>query len=348
MRRSCTNNAIVPLRPGLTRMRAAVVTEFGPILSHRLGSLSDPVPGPGEALVAIKATAVNFVDSLVVTGKYQFLPARPFAPGKLPAGVVSALGAGVRDLKVGDRVLAMAEQGGYAERVVVDARQCFKLPPSMSFVEAAAMALVYDTAWFALRERARLRAGESVLVLGGTGGVGLASVELAKALGAKVLAAAANPAKAPLALSAGADAIVDLSQDNLRDSLREQVFQHNDGNGVDIVLDPIGGDAFDAALRALAWRGRLVVIGFASGRIPSVKVSYLLLKNIEVSGLQISDYRKRTPDLMARCMGGIFSLFEAGKLKPAPTVTRPLEEFAQALQDVVDRRVSGRVVLVPG
>jgi NADPH2:quinone reductase len=328
-------------------MRAAVVTEFGPILSHKLGSLPDPAPGAGEVLVTIKATAVNYVDALVVTGKYQFLPERPFAPGKLPVGVVGELGAGVRELKVGDRVLALAEQGGYAERIAVPARACFKLPPAMGFVDAAAMALVCDTAWFALRERARVQAGESVLVLGGTGGVGLAAIQLAKALGAKVLAGVANPEKRALAVSAGADAVVDLAQENLRDALREQVFRHNNGNGVDIVLDPVGGDAFDAALRALAWRGRLVVIGFAAGRIPTVKANYLLLKNIEVSGLQISDYRKRTPDLMAQCMGEIFALFEAGKLKPAPTVTRPLADFAQALQDVVDRRVAGRVVLVP-
>jgi NADPH:quinone reductase len=328
-------------------MRAAVVTEFGPIPSHKLGSLPDPAPGAGEVLVTIKAAAVNYVDSLVVTGKYQFLPERPFAPGKLPAGLVTVLGADVRDLKVGDRVLTMAEQGGYAERIAVDARACFKLPPSMSFVDAAAMALVYDTAWFALRERARLRAGESVLVLGATGGVGLAAIGLAKALGAKVLAGVANPAKAPLASDAGADAIIDLSKENLRDALREQVFAHNDGAGVDIVLDPVGGDAFEAALRALAWRGRLVVIGFAAGRIPTIKANYLLIKNIEVSGLQISDYRKRMPELMAQCLREIFALFDAGKLKPAPTVTRPLEDFAQALQDVVDRRVAGRVVLVP-
>jgi len=329
-------------------MRAAVVKEFGPILSHKLDSLPDDAPGAGEVLVEIKAAAVNYVDALVVTGKYQFLPERPFAPGKLPAGVVSALGAGVNDLKAGDRVLTLAEQGGYAERIVVGASQCFTLPDSMSFVDAAAMALVYDTAWFALRERARLRAGDTVLVLGSTGGVGLASIQLAKALGAsRVLAGVSNLAKAALATNAGADAVVDVSKDNLRDALREQVFQANDGRGVDIVIDPVGGDAFDAALRALAWCGRLVVVGFAAGRIPSVKANYLLVKNIEVSGLQISDYRKRTPDLMARCMAEIFALFESGMLKPAPTVTRPLEDFAQALQDVVDRRVNGRVVLVP-
>ncbi len=328
-------------------MRAAVVKEFGPILSHTVGDLPDPVPGPGQVLVTIKAAAVNYVDSLVVTGKYQFLPERPFAPGKLPAGVVSALGAGVTTLKVGDRVLTLAEQGGYAEKICVDAKQCFVLPDAMSFVDAASMALVYDTSWFALRERARIKAGDSVLVLGSTGGVGLAAVQLAKAMGAKVLAGVSNAAKAPLALAAGADDTIDLSKDNLRDALREQVFAKNGGKGVDIVIDPIGGDAFDAALRALAWRGRLVVIGFASGRIPSVKANYLLVKNIEVSGLQVSDYRKRTPELMAQCMEEIFAMFEAGKLKPAATVTYPLDSFAQALQEIVDRRVSGRIVLVP-
>lgn len=328
-------------------MRAAIVKEFGPISSHFIGELPDPNPGPGEVLVTIKAAAVNYVDSLVVTGKYQFLPERPFAPGKLPAGEISALGAGVRRFKNGDRVLTLAEQGGYAEKVSVDARQCFRLPPSMSFVDAASMALVYDTSWFALRERGRIREGESVLVLGATGGVGLAAIQLAKAMGAKVLAGVSNAEKARLAVLAGADEIIDLSKENLRDTLRKQVFAKNGGQGVDIVVDPIGGDAFDAALRALAWRGRLVVIGFASGRIPSVKANYLLVKNIEVSGLQVSDYRKHAPHLMARCMREIFSWYEAGKLRPVATVTYPLNSFALALQEIVDRRANGRIVLLP-
>jgi NADPH:quinone reductase len=328
-------------------MRAAVVREFGPIASHVLGDMPDPVPGPGEVLVTVHATAVNFVDSLVVTGKYQFLPQRPFTPGKLPAGVVASLGAGVRGLNVGDRVLTLAEQGGYAQKVAVDAKHCFKLPSSMSFVDAASMALVYDTSWFALRERGRIAPGESVLVLGSTGGVGLAAIQLARAMGARVLAGVSNAAKASVALKAGADDIIDLSHANLRDSLREQVYAKNDSAGVDIVIDPIGGDAFDAALRATAWRGRVIVVGFASGRIPTVKVNYLMLKNIEISGLQVSDYRKRTPDLMAQCIQEIFTMFEAGKLKPAATVTRPLDAFAESLQDIVDRRVSGRIVLLP-
>ena len=178
-------------------MRAAIVREFGPISTHSVGELPDPHPGPGEVLVAIKAAAVNYVDSLVVTGKYQFLPERPFAPGKLPAGEISALGTGVTGLEIGDRVLTLAEQGGYAEKVSVDARQCFQLPPSMSFVDAASMALVYDTSWFALRERARIREGESVLVLGSTGGVGFAAIQLAKAMGAKVLAGVLDSSEGP-------------------------------------------------------------------------------------------------------------------------------------------------------
>jgi NADPH:quinone reductase len=328
-------------------MRAVIVREFGPISGHSVGELPNPKPARGQVLVKIRAVAVNYVDGLVVTGKYQFLPARPFAPGKLPVGEISGLGPGVTEFKIGDRVLTLAEHGGHAELVSIDANQCFKLPSSMSFVDAAAMALVYDTAWFALHERARLHGGESVLVLGGTGAVGLAAIQIAKAMQARVLAGVSNPSKASLALKAGCDDIIDLSKENLHDALREQVFKKNAGNGVDIVIDPIGGDAFDAALRALAWQGRLVVIGFASGRIPTVKANYLLVKNITICGLQVSDYRKRRPDLMAQCIQEIFAMFQSGKIKPAPTVTYPLDSFAEALQKVVDRRASGRIVLLP-
>ena len=327
-------------------MRAAVVQEFGPIATHEIGELPEPIVRKGEVLVTIKATAINFVDSLVVTGKYQFLPQRPFAPGKLPAGIVSAVGDGVSGLQVGDRVLTLAEQGGYAQKVAVDGKQCFRLPKAMSFGEAASMALVYDTSWFALRERGRIQAGDTVLVLGATGGVGFAAVQLARAMNAKVLAGVSNEAKAPQVLAAGANDFIDLSLPNLRESLREQVFAKNDGHGVDIVIDPIGGDAFDAALRALAWRGRLVVIGFASGRIPEVKANYLLVKNIEVTGLQVSDYRKRMPEMMAECIREIFALYEAGKLTPAPFHTVPLEAFATSLQAVVDPRAGRRDFLI--
>jgi NADPH:quinone reductase len=327
-------------------MRAVIVREFGPVENHHLGELPDPSPRASEVVVSIQATAVNFVDLLVVTGKYQFLPERPFSPGKLPVGLVSAVGTDVTGLKVGDRVLTLAEHGGYAQKVGVPAAQCFKLPATISSVDAAAMGLVYDTSWFALRERGRLKPGDVVLVLGGSGGVGLAAIQLAKAMGTRVLAGIATPNKADLAREAGADAIIDLSEPNLRDNLRAQVYAKNGGNGVDLIIDPIGGDAFDAAVRALAWRGRLVVVGFASGRIPTIKANYLLLKNIEVSGIQISDYRRRMPDLMAQCLQEIFALFESGKLKPLPTVTYPLERFAKAMQDVQNRHVRGRIVLI--
>ncbi len=218
----------------------------------------------------------------------------------------------------------------------------------MSFVDAAAMALAYDTSWFALRDRARLGPGETVLVLGASGAVGLASIQLAKAMGARVLAGIASKDKEDIVRAAGADALIDLSRPDLRDSLRAQVYAVTDKKGADVVLDPLGGDIFDAALRALAWRGRLVVIGFAAGRIPTVKANYLLVKNIEVSGLQVSDYRKRMPEQMAACFREIFALFEAGTLKPAPIKTYPLEQVATALHDIEDRKARGRIVLTQG
>jgi NADPH:quinone reductase len=328
-------------------MRAVIVREFGPPERASVGEFPEPAPGPNELLVDVQADAANYVDLLVIGGKYQFLPKLPFVPGKGPAGIVRAVGSGVTAFKPGDRVLAMAEQGGYAEAVTAVASQCYRLPDSMSFVEAAAMSLVYDTAWFALCERARFQPGDTVLVLGASGGVGFAAVQLAKAKGAKVLAGISTPAKADLARAAGADAIIDLSRPDLHDALREQVYAVTDKRGADIILDPLGGDIFDAAIRALAWRGRLVVIGFAAGRIPTIKANYLLVKNIEVSGLQVSDYRKRTPDQVTACFADVFSLYAAGKLKPAPAETYPLARFAEALQAIQTRKARGRVVLLP-
>jgi len=281
----------------------------------------------------------------VTGGGYQFLPQRPFIPGKGPAGVVSAVGREVTSLQTGDRVLAMAEQGGYAEAVAVAADQCYHLPSPMSFDEAASLSLAFDTAWFALRERARLEPGETVLVLGASGAVGHAAIQLARAMGARVLAGIARTEKAADVLAAGADAVIDLSRPNLRDSLREQVFAVTEGRGADIVLDPLGGEVFEAALRALAWRGRLVVIGFAAGAIPTMRVNYLLLKNIEVSGLQISDYRKRRPAQLAAAFAEIFGFYEQGKIKPAAVTAFPLERAGEALAALRDRRLAGRTVL---
>ena len=204
-------------------MRAVVIQEFGDIANAELGELPEPVPGPGEVLVRIEAVAVNFVDILVIEGKYQFLPERPFAPGKLPTGTVLAVGDEVLAFQPGERVLTLAEQGGYAERIAVSEKQCLRMPDGLSFMDAASMALAFDTAWFALRDRGRIQPNDSVLVLGATGAVGNAAVQLAKAWGAFVLAGISSPEQAQPVFQAGADELIDLSRENLRDSLREQV-----------------------------------------------------------------------------------------------------------------------------
>ena len=326
-------------------MRAIVVDEFGPPERLHLREMPPPRPGPGEVLVEVHMAPVNYVDLLVVGGSYQFLPARPFIPGKGPVGVVAALGPAVTVPRVGDRVLAMAEEGSYAEFVALGADQCHRLPPRMSFVEAASLSLVYDTAWFALRERARVAPGETVLVLGASSGVGRAGVQLARAMGARVLAGISRPERAATAVAAGADAVISLWRQNLRDTLREDVWAATDGRGADVILDPLGGEVFAAALRALAWCGRLVVIGFAGGQIPPVKANYLLLKNIEVRGLQISDYRKRRPARMAACFAEIFELYEESRIEPAPAQVFPLDKAGEALAALRDRRLAGRAVL---
>jgi NADPH2:quinone reductase len=326
-------------------MRAVVMREFGGIEKAVLGDMPKPEPKAGEVLLQIKATAVNFVDLVMMGGTYQFKPQLPFIPGKLPAGIVAAVGAGVTRFKPGDHAIAMAEQGGFAEFVVMPEIQCVKLPPSLPFNEAAAMSLIYDTAYFALRDRARIQPGESVLVLGATGGVGLAAVQLAKAMGGTVLAGVASADKADIVREAGADHVIDLAAPDLRESLRTQVYEKVGKQGVDIVIDMLGGDYFDAAVRALAWCGRLVVIGFASGRIPSIKANYFLVKNIEISGMQISDYRKRRPADMQACFEQIYAWHAQGKLKPLPVKVYPFEQFAEGIKDIRDRKQRGRVVL---
>mgnify|MGYP000976886338 FL=1 len=326
-------------------MRAVVLNEYGSLDNLSLTEFADPVPGPEDIIVDVRATAVNYVDLVIISGKYQFKPDVPFVPGKGPAGIVKSVGSDVTDFAPGDRVVAMAEQGGYAGLTPIHRNNCYHLPDSMSFTDAASMALVYDTAWFSLVERGRFTEGDSVLVLGASGGVGLAAVQLVRAMGGHALAGIANPEKADLVRDAGAEAVIDLAADNLRDSLRDQVFAVTDGRGADVVIDPLGDDIFDAALRAVAWRGRMVVIGFAAGRIPSLKANYLLVKNIDVGGLQISDYRRRRPDLTAKCFEQIFALYTEGKISALPTVTHPIDDFRQALQDVQDRKVRGRIVL---
>ena len=330
-------------------MQALIITEHGPLEKLTLGEFPDPQPGEGEVLVDVHAASVNFPDLLVIGGTYQNLPPRPFVPGKDLAGVVAAVGAGVTRVKVGDRVMAQIEHGAFAQRAVVPEVLCLVMPATMSYADGAAMGLVYLTAHNALLERAQMKAGETVLVTGAAGGVGLAAVQLAKALGAIVIAAVSSEEKAQVARDSGADHVVRTDVADLRDSLRKQVFdvlgKTAGKRGVDLVLDSVGGDVFDASLRVMAWCGRLVIIGFAGGRIPEVKAGYLLVKNISLIGLQSSDYRERTPELVRKAYEHLFALYEQGKIKPHVMAAYPMKDYLAALRTVQDRKVLGKVVI---
>lgn len=328
-------------------MKAVLIREFGEPASLQVEEVPDPVCGEDDVLIDVKAAGVNFPDLLVIEGKYQILPPRPFSPGKDVAGVVRAVGARVSRIRPSDRVMAQLEYGGYASRACAAQQSCHVLPDSMSFTDAAAMGLAYQTAYFALVDRGGFRPGESVLVNAAAGGIGLAAVQVARGLGATVFAGVNDPAHAQLAQRYGADHVVDLEAANLRDSLRDQVYRMNGGKGVDIVLDPLGGDVFDASLRALAWCGRAVVIGFAAGRIPEIKANYLLVKNIAVSGLQWSDYRERTPERVGQVQQELFRLYSMGALKPHVAQERPLAQFADALAVLQQGKSVGKQVLLP-
>jgi NADPH2:quinone reductase len=258
---------------------------------------------------------------------------------------VAGVGPGVTSPRVNDRVWASVEYGGYAEEVVARAENCQPLPDAMSFTIAAALGNIFQTAYFALVDRARYAPGESVLVTVASGGVGQAAVQLAKAMGATVLAGVRSADQAEQARANGADHVIDVAVPGLRDALREQVRAATGGRGADVVLDPVGGDLFDAALRALAWCGRLVVIGFAAGRIPEVKVNYLLVKNITLAGLQWSDYRDRDPASVARAHRALVDLWSAGKIRPPVAAEYPLERAAEALARLERGHVNGKLLL---
>jgi len=326
-------------------MQAIILHEHGPLENLSRGEFPEPTPGTGEVLVDVHAASVNFPDLLVIGGTYQNLPPRPFVPGKDLSGVVAAVGEGVTRVKPVERVIAQVEHGAFAERCVVRERLCFVMPAQMSYAEGAAMGLVYLTAHYALLERAQFRAGETVLVTGASGGVGLACVQLATALGATVIAAVSTTEKAQVALANGADHVVMTNAPDLRVSIRKQVLDAIGKRGVDIVLDSVGGDVFDASLRVLAWCGRLVIIGFAAGRIPEVKAGYLLVKNISLIGLQSSDYRERTPEKVREAQAHLFALYREGKIKPQVMAAYPLKDYLAALHTVKDRKVLGKVVI---
>ncbi|HYD94523.1 MAG TPA: NADPH:quinone oxidoreductase family protein [Noviherbaspirillum sp.] len=326
-------------------MRAILIREHGEPESLKIEDIPTPAIGDDEVLIDVSAIGVNYPDLLVIGGQYQILPPRPFSPGKDAAGVVAAAGRSVTSCKPGDRVVAQVEYGAYAEQLVARGENCFVIPDAMSFTDAAAMGLVYQTAHFALMERGQFRPGETVLVNGGGGGVGLAAIQIARAFGATVLAGVREQVHAQLARESGADHIIDLGAENLHEEIRRQVHAVTNGRGADVVLDPLGGDAFDASMRAMAWRGRMVVIGFAAGRIPTIKANYLLVKNIAVSGLQWSDYRERDPAWVRRVQDELFALYEAGKLRPNVMRAFPMDRFAEALSLVKNGKVNGKVVL---
>ena len=327
-------------------MQALRVHEHGGIESLRLEDAPDPVPEAGEVLVNVRAASINFPDLLVIGGTYQKLPARPFSPGKDLAGVVAAVGAGVTVCRPGDRVCAQIEYGAYAELCSVPAVNCHVMPEAMSFADAAAMGLTYLTAHFALVERGRCAAGETVLVNGAAGGVGLASVQIAKALGATVVASVSSADKAALVKSNGADHVARTDGPNLREDFRKQVQAAIGPRGVDLIIDPVGGDVFDASLRVIAWCGRLVIVGFAEGRIPELKAGYLLVKNISLLGLQWSDYRDRQPQKVRDVQQALFGMYEAGAIRPHVMATYAIGDYRTALEAVRDRKVVGKVVLL--
>jgi len=326
-------------------MKAVVAQAFGAIEAVRVQDWPEPVPGDDEVVVDVMAAGVNFSDLLVIGGQYQVRPPLPFVPGEEAAGIVSSIGEGVRSCAVGDRVLVLVDRGAYGERVAAPQASCFVLPRAMDFLEAAGFGLAFQTAHYALVDRANLQRGEVVLVTGAAGGVGLACVQLAKALGARVLAGVGTAGKERAALAAGADAIVDLSGARLRDSIPDDVRAHTGGTGADVVVEIVGGDVFEGAFRSLAWRGRLVVLGFAGGRIPGIAANRILLRNVAVIGLNSSDYRERRPQWMRQVQSELFALHEKGLLRTELAGSFPLQDAARALVQLRDRRAAGKLVL---
>ncbi|WP_313354718.1 NADPH:quinone oxidoreductase family protein [Microbacterium sp.] len=321
-------------------MRAHIVHELGGPEVLSWDEVDDLVPGPGQVLVETRAAGVNFPDGLIVAGTYQTKPALPFTPGSEVAGVVAALGEGVTGLTVGTRVLAFTGMGGYAEQVVVAADMVFPIPDAMTFVDAAGFPVTYGTSFHALVDRAGLQAGETLLVLGASGGVGLTAVEIGKALGARVIAAASSPEKRRLCLDRGADEVIDYSEGDLLQMVKERA-----PGGVDVVYDPVGGDHALAAIRALAWGGRHLTIGYASGDIPKVGMNRLLVCAGSLIGVLWGAWARRNPADNARNMHRLFGWYEEGRLRPHVNEVHPLADATTALDVVMGRRALGKVIL---
>ena len=323
-------------------MRAVVCSEFAPIDQLRIEERPDPEPGPGKVVVAVRAAGVNFVDGLFVQGRYQIKPPLPFTPGGEVAGDVVAVGEGVDSVAVGDRVLAMPWLGGFASHVELAAGGVVPIPGSLSYGQAAALVQSYGTMLFAFTHRVEVREGEWVLVLGAGGGIGLAAVDVARHLGARVIAAASSDEKLAGATAAGAEATINYETEDLKARAREI-----SGGGVDIVVDPVGDRFADPALRSLGWMGRYLVIGFAGGQIPALPINQVLLNNRTLIGIDWGAWTMRDTAGNQALLAEMMSLAGSGALHPVEPVEYPLEDVVRALTDLAERRAAGKLVLVP-
>lgn len=321
-------------------MKAILCRAYGPPEQLNYAEVETPTPDAGQIVIGVRACAVNFPDTLIIQGKYQYQPPLPFSPGTDVAGVVQAVGVGVDRFKVGDRVLALVMHGGYAEAVACDARAAHRIPDDLDFVTAASFQLTYGTSYHALVDRAALQAGETLLVLGASGGVGTAAVEIGKALGARVIAAASSAEKLAVCREAGADEVIDYSSEDLRARLKMLA-----PDGVDVVYDPVGGAMAEPALRSVGWKGRYLVIGFAAGEIPRIPLNLALLKGCSIVGVFYGAFLMREPATNAANTRQLLTWLSDGKLKPIVSRTYPLERAADALNDVLARRATGKLVL---
>lgn len=324
-------------------MKALRCHQYGPPEDLRVEDLPSPMPDKGQVAIDVKASALNFPDTLMVQGLYQVKPPLPFCPGAELAGLITALGEGVAGLRKGDRVIAFPGTGAFAEECVVAAERVLPLPSGMDFASGAALVLTYGTSLHALRDRGALREGEWLLVLGAAGGVGAAAIEIAKALGARVIAAASSAEKLDLCRKLGADATIDY----IGEDLRQRALEITAGKGVDVVYDPVGGIHAEAALRALGWRGRYLVVGFASGDIPKIALNLALLKERSLLGVYWGDAVRADPDQHRRNMHQLMDWFAEGRIRPFVSEEVPLREAGSAMRRLLQRRIKGKVVILP-